>query len=236
MPWVRIDDEYAEHPKLASVGPLGHALWLAGLAYCNRNMTDGFIPWGTARSLLAWEFLGAPEADGRQQIYHIGVGSGLSGRDVDAEFVIELLLGIGLWAQSDNGRGYWVHDYGDYQPLKEQLETERAQKQAAGKAGGMAAAKARATAGAIAKSKPVPGPGINSLGDAGRQAGRLSPETVPESGDYPGARAREDDPLGVLDRPSIGRRFDRENGQPGKPASPSKNSRKKTTEHERAVR
>ena len=44
MPWVRIDDGYADHPKMAAVGPLGQALWLAGLAYCNRYLTDGFIP------------------------------------------------------------------------------------------------------------------------------------------------------------------------------------------------
>ena len=33
MPWVRIDDGYADHPKIAAVGPLGQALWFAGLAF-----------------------------------------------------------------------------------------------------------------------------------------------------------------------------------------------------------
>jgi hypothetical protein len=181
----------------------------------------------------------------------MGWSSGLSGRDVESEFVIDLLLAARLWEPTDDG-GYRVHDYPDYQPTRESLKTDREQlsskRAAAGSKGGLA----KASKNGLAKSSktntnpskplangwqnPSPVPGINTLGNAGGHAGRLSPETVPESGDYPGARAREDDPLGILDRPSIGHRFDQGDGQAGKPASPSKNSRKKTTEHEGAVR
>ena len=31
MPWVRLDDHFDEHPKLAEAGPLGLALWVAGM-------------------------------------------------------------------------------------------------------------------------------------------------------------------------------------------------------------
>lgn len=122
MPWVRIDDAYADHPKLAAVGPLGQALWLAGLAYCNRNLTDGFIPWAASQSLLAWQYLEPPK-NGLRRRMTIGVGSGLSGEDVTTDYVIELLLDVGLWESMDDG--YYVHDYPDYQPSKAEVVEER---------------------------------------------------------------------------------------------------------------
>jgi len=164
MPWVRLDDHFDEHPKIAAVGPLGIALWVAGLAYCNRNLTDGYIPWTVARSLLSWEFLDPTTAPGPngQLCYRIGVSSGVRGQDVDSDLVIGLLLAARLWEQAD--AGYLVHDYAAFQPLKADILAERAQKQAAGRAGGIAAAQARAVAPATApakapaqaESKPVP--------------------------------------------------------------------------------
>jgi hypothetical protein len=44
MTWVRIDDGFSEHPKLLRVGLVGMGLQVAALCYCNRNLTDGFIP------------------------------------------------------------------------------------------------------------------------------------------------------------------------------------------------
>ena len=65
MAWVKIDDHFDEHPKIAQAGPLAVAVWLAGLAYCNRNLTDGFIPWSKAQGLVSWQFLGAESDDPR---------------------------------------------------------------------------------------------------------------------------------------------------------------------------
>jgi len=154
MPWIRIDDHYDEHPKFARAGPLGVVMWLAGLAYCNRNLTDGFIPWNVARRLVSWEFL-MTEGD-RDLIWDVAIGTGMHGQEVDCPLVIELLLSAGLW--TEEAGGYRVHDYSDFQPTKAQVVAERASKAAAGRAGGIAAAAARATAGAVAKSKPVPVP------------------------------------------------------------------------------
>lgn len=161
MPWVRIDDGYADHPKMAAVGPLGQALWLAGLAYCNRNLTDGFIPWAAARQLVPWTYL---DGSGPTAIY-IGTPTEVfeEGR-VTSEYVIAALVSVGLW--NDVLGGYTIHDYEDYQPTKAQIMAEREAKVAAGRAGGIAAARARVTAhgaaldlaGALAKSKPVPNP------------------------------------------------------------------------------
>jgi hypothetical protein len=149
MVWVRIDDHFDEHPKFAKAGPLGMALWLAGLAYCNRTLTDGFIPWSVARALIAWEFLDpAASKDGRRKRYRIAMTCGVVGDDVTSEFVIELLLTAGLWVEVDGG--YRVHDYDQYQHTRERIEEERRLKQAAGQAGGKARAQARARASAKA--------------------------------------------------------------------------------------
>ncbi len=50
MPWVRLDDEFPEHPKVASAGPRAAWLFVCGLCYCNRNLTDGFIPTNIVKS------------------------------------------------------------------------------------------------------------------------------------------------------------------------------------------
>lgn len=162
MPWVRVDDHFDEHPKLAAVGPLGWALWLAGLAYCNRNLTDGFIPWAVAPSLVPWRF---QDATGPTRIYLGNARYVDEESEVTSDYVIALLVDAGIW-EDDPPRGYRIHDYGDYQPTKAQVEADRAAKVAAGRAGGIAAAIARAKAPAVAaavadgvaQSKPVPKP------------------------------------------------------------------------------
>ena len=44
MTWVRLDDGAPLHPKLLAVGPEAAWLWVAGLAYANRHVTNGVIP------------------------------------------------------------------------------------------------------------------------------------------------------------------------------------------------
>lgn len=172
MSWVRIDDHFDEHPKFAAAGPIGMALWLAGLAYANRNLTDGFIPWAAARNLVSWSFLGPDDGAGRK-IYRLSVSSGMVGNDVDDDFAITLLLDCGLWEERDDG--YEIHDYAQYQPTKSAIEATHALKQAAGQAGGQASAKARATAGAQAKSKPKPKPGPGSSSPVPGSSSRVFP-------------------------------------------------------------
>jgi len=138
------------------------------MAYCNRNLTDGYIPWSVARKLVAWEFLGPMENHGAT-IYRVAVVTVDDDGDdvfdvIDRAFVVDILVRVGLWR--NEGSGYRVHDYEQYQPTKAQVEADRAAKVAAGQAGGIAAARARAkapakasaTAPAQAQSKPVPVP------------------------------------------------------------------------------
>jgi hypothetical protein len=110
MGWIRISDDYYDHAKFAEVGPLGIAVWLAGLAYCNRNLTDGFIPRATANRLIFIDGLG---------IYT----SNFSGEDATVEDGIKELVASGLWVEVPGG--YQVHDYLDYQPSADEIKAKR---------------------------------------------------------------------------------------------------------------
>ena len=132
---------------------------VAALCYCNRNLTNGFIPWAVARTLVTWEFLEPPDDDGERRICEVGVTSGMAGETVNADYVIRLMLQTGMWVEVPGG--YTIHDYTDYQPSREQVEAEHQTKVAAGQAGGQAAAKARAKAGALAKRKQNSSPNPN---------------------------------------------------------------------------
>jgi hypothetical protein len=124
MAWIRVDDHFDEHPKMQMIGPLGWGVWLAGLAYCNRNLTDGFIPWAKARTLASFDIVGE---DGTQ--WSLSRVSGMAGEDIDADWIIGLLVGAGLWDVVENGKGrtdgFRVHDYAEYQPSAQQVKAER---------------------------------------------------------------------------------------------------------------
>ncbi len=159
MPWVRLDEEFARHPKVVAAGPLGMAMQVAALCYCNTYLTDGFVPRSVVSGLLDLEGLGMRMWAGEL------VGGG---EDATWKLVVEDLLEVELWDEVPGG--YRIHDYHDYQPSKEQVLKEREQKKRAGQKGGKASAQARASARgqaaaqaparaqAQAESKPVPVP------------------------------------------------------------------------------
>jgi hypothetical protein len=118
MTWVRIDDSFAQNPKVVSAGPLAMALQVAALCYCNRNLTDGFVPRPVARTLLDWEIV-----DSSGTIHTLAITSGLSGNDVTSAFVISLLLDCGMWIEED--KGYRIHDYLQYQPSSQNVKEQR---------------------------------------------------------------------------------------------------------------
>jgi len=111
MGWVRVDDSFYDHPKFGQIGALGMAAWIAGLAYCNRNLTDGFIPTRAAMRLIDTTGLG----------YYT---SNMSGRDAEPADGIDELVGAGLWVEEPGG--YRVHDYLDYQPSADEVRADRA--------------------------------------------------------------------------------------------------------------
>lgn len=126
MPWVRIDDHFDEHPKIASVGPLGLALFVSGLAYCNRHLTDGFIPESVVDRLLTVRVF----RPGEEKVSFMCIGHYYGGNDPEiaayeasAAIVSRWLVEAGLWESVDGG--YQVHDFLDYQPSKSEVMSER---------------------------------------------------------------------------------------------------------------
>lgn len=131
MPWVRIDDGFAQHPKVVKAGPLAMAMQVAALCYCNRNLTNGFVPRSVAKTLIDWEMVTG------ETVWTLGRTSGHAGDDITPDWVIGVMLDVGMWEVAEGG--YNVHDYDQYQPskeevLKQQAETHEA-KVRAGKAG-----------------------------------------------------------------------------------------------------
>lgn len=165
MTWLKIDDGILENDKVAAAGPIGFALCAAGIVYSGRNLTDGFIPYGHARRLLATSWTENTE-NGKVKVYKLAATCGMSGIDGEKliEQIIELLCVLNLWHEVDHG--YEINDYLDYNPSRAEVEALRGARQAAGQAGGIASATARAKASAIpsgqarpkAKSNPVPVP------------------------------------------------------------------------------
>ena len=45
MAWVKIDDQFADHPKVMQAGPLAAWLYVCGLCYCGRCLTNRLIPY-----------------------------------------------------------------------------------------------------------------------------------------------------------------------------------------------
>jgi hypothetical protein len=123
--WVKIDDGFVEHPKIAKVGLIGAWLQLQALCYANRNLTDGFIPTGIADSFLRRGVLRLEERpDGRELKWTVGEHSGHQGLDLPDTDWPTVMIAAGLWEQVAGG--YRIHDYDTYQPTKAEVLAERA--------------------------------------------------------------------------------------------------------------
>lgn len=108
MPWVRLDDQFPQHPKVVGVGPLGIAMQVAGLCYCSRFLTDGFLPTSAVPTLMDFSELDEHSFNGLGNICWKAVGK---------------LVDSGMWEQTDGG--YQIHDYLVYQPSKAKTLEER---------------------------------------------------------------------------------------------------------------
>lgn len=115
--WVRLEDDFDEHPKVVQAGPVAQAMWTNALAWSNRKGTDGFIPKAQVSRLIA---LDGPH-----------VADNLTHRDL-----VETLLDLGMFDLADDG--YRIHDYHDYQPTPAQRAALSAKRSDAGRKGAQA--------------------------------------------------------------------------------------------------
>ena len=122
MAWVKVDDNFPDHPKTLVLSLAAQGLWICGLCYASRHMTDGRLPAAFLRRVgddAAWN-------------------------------AAEELVAVGLW--HDNGSGWDIHDYTEYQRTRDQIEAISEARSEAGRRGGLA--KARQAAGNLpAKAK-----------------------------------------------------------------------------------
>jgi len=156
LPWVRTEDDAPTHTKFFLSGVAAYGWWHAGLSYCNRELTDGFIP---ARA-MGLVFPGTPhdeilrlvEALVRERVLHTvsaGQRSGCPHPKCPRRQAPE--------------DGYLMHDYFDYQPSRAEVIEQRRVRSVSGRKGGEKSAKERkqiasATSkrGASTENNPVP--------------------------------------------------------------------------------
>jgi len=130
MAWVRLDDGFAEHPKVLQVGAFGAWVAVQGLCYANRNLTDGFVPFAIAQSFVT---RGAVRIDGDAQ-WTLGETTGHAGYDITDVDWCAVLVDAGIWERAPGG--YRIHDYEQYQPSKADVLSLREQRADAGRRGG----------------------------------------------------------------------------------------------------
>jgi hypothetical protein len=102
MVWVKLDDSYFEHPKVASAGEAAAVANLRAICWSSRFLTDGFLPDAVAHQL-----------------------AGSQPQETVAALVRPYHGRPGLWVHLEAQNGYAIHDFLDYNPSKEQVESER---------------------------------------------------------------------------------------------------------------
>lgn len=106
--WIKLDDQIAHHPKFLKAGATASWLFVGGLGYSARYLTDGAIPSEALSSLTS---IPKPER------YAV------------------TLVSVGLW---DGTEGGWqIHDYHAFQPSREEVEQRREQRRNSGREGGL---------------------------------------------------------------------------------------------------
>lgn len=111
MPWVKLDDQFPSHPKVATLAPawrpLAVFLHINALCWCNQYLTNGRVP----RSALSR--LGAEVECLEMQ----------SQRPITVADVADELVAVGLWEEANGD--YIIHDFNEFQPTRRQVESRR---------------------------------------------------------------------------------------------------------------
>ena len=110
MPWIRFEDNFDQHPKSVGLDDASFRMWMRAIAYCSRNLTDGFLSRAAAKELRPNDW------------------TRCAGR----------LLRAALFETASGG--YIVHDYHDYQPRRSKVLGIRKARAEAGRSGGQARA------------------------------------------------------------------------------------------------
>jgi hypothetical protein len=131
MPWVKIDDDFNEHPKALAVGPLAQLLYLRSIIYSSRYLTDGRITHEAVDHLVTWNLHGRDQVRLRPLVD--GDGADESGTATNPGYID--LDDAGLWEADPVG--FVIHDFIKYNPSREEVLAQRAERAASGRKGGI---------------------------------------------------------------------------------------------------
>jgi len=93
-PWIRLDDDYINHPKFVALSHVAFRLWHEGMAYSRKLMTDGII---TSGALKTFRY---------------------ASKSAVKELTAPLYPGASpLWEERDGG--FEIHDYLDWNPTRQ---------------------------------------------------------------------------------------------------------------------
>lgn len=95
MPWVRIDENAMDHPKIGGLPDGAFRLWVQALAYCQKYLTDGDVSAVALKGLRSY-------SPARRAV----------------------LLSVGLWIDTTTG-GITVHDYLQWNDSRAQVQRSR---------------------------------------------------------------------------------------------------------------
>jgi hypothetical protein len=124
-PVIALHDGIEDHPKFVGLADDCFGLWVRGIGYCRRELTDGFIP--EAAAIRRCRGRRPPSAQFAE----------LCGPPAGAPKKAP------LWSKVLGG--YQVHDYLDWNPSAEEVETKLTEKRAAASLGGKQSGKSRRT-------------------------------------------------------------------------------------------
>ena len=96
MPWVKLDDRFPSHRKIALLSDRAFRLHISAICWCAENLTDGRI---SDRELALVAKIRGVKATAQQ------------------------LADAGVWDRTEDG--WEIHDYLDYNPSREQVIAER---------------------------------------------------------------------------------------------------------------
>jgi hypothetical protein len=121
MTWVKLDDNFGDHPKIASLAPRTFRLHVRALCFAARHLTDGYISARQAAEL--WQGGAGENGDGMDTA---GRRQGHSNQHGSVTASVRELLAVKLWERQPDGLdGYQIHDYLRYNPSREHVVSQR---------------------------------------------------------------------------------------------------------------
>lgn len=108
---MKIDDGFAEHPKVQAVSERAFKLHVTALCYCARNLTDGILDQRAVRVVSAIV-------------------------DKPCARAVRELVDAGLWDEYGADEGFAIRDYLEFNPTADEVKELKTQRREAGRRGG----------------------------------------------------------------------------------------------------